>query len=228
MFVWATRTFSNWFVRGALNLGLFGCVVVVHGAITNALRSAHWAPGTALVTAGAVVLGLVIGGIQLVDVGLGMRAKAREAERLRLGLPDGPCCVIWRTVKGQSDMPWKPVGTLRAPYPAIARRLGVEGFAVVEFEVAADGAAKNIQCFDYWPTRIFSDAAIDALREARFAPKRGVAPRFGASYRMPFVFRISGAAQVADRGRQVGARRPSFSAARRAIGSAVDKLRRLA
>jgi TonB family protein len=91
-------------------------------------------------------------------------------------------------------MPWTLSAPLRARYPALARRLGVEGVAVVDFEINAQGGAKTIQCVEAWPSDVFYAAAREALERARFEPREDQHVRFGASYRMPFVFRIAGAA----------------------------------
>jgi TonB family protein len=119
-------------------------------------------------------------------------------------------------------MPWQLAGPLRARYPKLARRLGVEGVAVVEFEVGAGGVVKNAHCIYAWPSDVFFEAAREALLRARFEPKPDVHVRFGASYRMPFVFRISGASRLSDRGVRARPLRPALAAAR----SAVEKLRR--
>ena len=114
-------------------------------------------------------------------------------------------------------MPWEPIGHVRARYPKLARQLGVEGVAIAEFEVGVDGRAKNIHCVDAWPSDVFFTAAREALQHARFQPKFDEHVRFGASYRMPFVFRISGATKLADRGRRARKLRPAVAAAQQAV-----------
>jgi TonB family protein len=187
-------------------------------ALTGALRQLGWSGGVALFASGAVVLCLVLALVNLADWLRERRAAAREIERMRQGLPGGPCCVVWRAAEGdQRDgaMPWRLAAPLRARYPGLARRLGVEGVAVAEFEVGSDGRAKNVHCVYAWPSDVFYEAACEALAHARFEPKPDVHVRYGASYRMPFVFRIAGAARLSERG--VHARRlwPVASEARR-------------
>jgi TonB family protein len=228
MFVWGAQTLSTWLTRGFLYVLLFALVVVGHGALTNALREMHWSPGAALALAGALVLCFVIFALNFVEFVIAFRAARRVIRAEEIGLPTGPCCVVWRPGEGEADMPWKVEGPLRAPYPPLARKLGVEGFALIDFEIGADGAAKNIHCVDVWPNEMFYEASLRALTEARFAPKPGVPPRFGATYRMPFVFRIDGAASLADRGRRALPRRPVLRAAQIAVELAVDNLRRRA
>jgi TonB family protein len=157
-------------------------------------------------------------------------AAWREVRRMRQRLPSGPCCVVWRQTDsagpGEEDdsMPWDVIGPLRARYPRLARRLGIEGVAIAEFEVNAEGKAKNINCVDAWPSDVFYEAAREALTHVRFEPKPDVHPRFGQSFRMPFVFRINGAARLKEAGRRARRLRPRLQAAQ----EAVDKMRRSA
>jgi TonB family protein len=106
----------------------------------------------------------------------------------------------------------------------LARQLGVEGVAVVEFEISAQGAAKNVHCAFAWPADVFYEAACEALAHARFTAKADALVRYGTSYRMPFVFRIAGAANLAEAGRRARTFRPSLHAARQVV----EKLRRSA
>jgi TonB family protein len=166
------------------------------------------------------VLGLVLLLVNFADW-LRERAAARlEVLRMRQGLPGGPCCVVWKTSEANEHddaMPWRLIGRMRARYPKLARRLGVEGDAVVEFEIGAGGVVKNAHCIYAWPSDVFFGAAREALLRARFEPKPDVHVRFGASYRMPFVFRIAGAARLAYGGRRAGPPRPIFAVAQKAF-----------
>lgn len=225
MFVWATRQASVLTLRALFYVGLFVSVVLLHVAVTSALRAGGWPGGPALAVSGVLVLVLVLSANYLADRAIKRRAAAREAERVALGLPDGPCCVVWRQGSaGEAAMPWDLERPLRAPYPKLAKRFGVEGVAVVDFEIGVDGAAKHIHCVDAWPSDAFFTAAAHALGQAKFIAKPDRAPRFGASYRMPFVFRIAGAAKLKDRGRKALPHRPVLFAAARAV----EQLRKLA
>ncbi|HVY86425.1 MAG TPA: TonB family protein [Caulobacterales bacterium] len=224
MLVWATRTVSALTLRIAFFGGLFLVVAIAQVAITTALRAVGWSGGASLAVSGAAVLAIVLSGVQLAEIVAERRAAARELERLRQGLPSGPCCIVWRTGEGEAEMPWELMGAVQAEYPKLARRLGVEGFAILEFEINSEGMAKNIHCVDVWPSQVFFDAARAALTQARFRPRGDTHPRFGASYRMPFVFRIAGAARLRDRGRKAQAPRPALKAATQAV----EKLRRSA
>ena len=64
-------------------------------------------------------------------------------------------------------------------------------------------------------------AAREALTVAKFQPKPDTHVRFGSSYRIPFVFRIAGAAKVQESGRRARKLRPTLHAAQQAV----DKLR---
>lgn len=226
MLVQATRTVSTWTMRALFYGGLFVVVVASHVGLTAALRAQGWAGGTSLFVSGAVVLGLVVVLVNLADWLRKMRAEWRERARIKQGLPDGPCCVVWRpgvnaTDDDEAAMPWEVAGPLRARYPRLARRLGVEGVAVVDFEVGAGGRVKNVHCVYAWPSDVFYEAAREAMLRTKFEPKGDRHVRFGASYKMPFVFRISGAAKVSQSGRRARKLRPTLQAA----ADAVDKLR---
>jgi TonB family protein len=226
MLVSATRTVSTFTLRALFYAALFGVVAAVHFAITTALREAGWNNGLSLTVSGAVVLGVVLLAVNIADYAREQRAAWREIQRMKQGLPSGPCCVVWRASEseGEAAMPWDVVGQLQARYPKLARRFGVEGYAVVDFEINAQGQAKNVHCIDAWPSDVFYEAAREALAHAKFTPKPDVHPRFGASFRMPFVFRIAGAARLKDRGRHAKTLRPTLKAA----GEAVEKLRKSA
>ena len=222
MLVRATRTASALTIRAVFYIALFVLVVVVHMALTGALREMGWNGGLALTASGAAVLALVLVMINLADWVRAWLAERQELQRVRLRLPSGPCCVVWQTpepVADESDdaMPWEPVGHMRARYPRLPRRLGVEGIAICEFEVGADGRAKNISCVDAWPSDVFYRAAREALQHAQFQPKYDVHVRFGASYRMPFVFRIAGASKIRDGAQRARRLRPRLAAAQRAV-----------
>jgi TonB family protein len=226
MLVRATRTLSTWGLRALLYLALFFVVVVVHVALTGALRSAGWGGGLSLFVSGAAVLALVLLLLNASDWLRRKRAEDRELKRARLKLPVGPCCVIWRPGEGEgaaaSSMPWVLVGPMRARFPALPRQLGIEGYAIAEFEVNAQGRAKNIHCVDAWPSDIFFDAAREALAFARFEPRGDEHVRFGQSYRMPFVFRISGATRLAERGQRASMLRPLLHKTMRALNAVLQ------
>lgn len=192
------------FTVGAGFLALvFVGVLVMQSAVTGGLRSVGVPGGTAQFASGAIVFGTVVGGFALITgyVAL-MRARA-EMERARMRLPEGPCCVLWREGEGAVGQdgaaapPFAPERPLRVRFPPLARRFGIEGVAVAEFEIAADGRAREIRCIDAWPSTVFFTAAKSALQRARFAAE--VAPTGPVRLRMPFVFRIRSARTPARR-----------------------------
>lgn len=220
MLVRATRTASALTMRALFYIALFIVVVIAHLAISGALREMGWNGGMALTVSGAIVLALVLVLVNLADFIRVWLAERQEMQRVRLRLPSGPCCVVWTedaaSAVTDEAMPWEPVGHMRARYPRIARRLGVEGVAICEFEVSAEGRAKNINCVDAWPSDAFYRAAREALLNAQFQPKYDEHVRFGASYKMPFVFRIAGASKARDAGPRTRTLHPPLFGPRRA------------
>ena len=215
MLVQVTRTASALTLRALFYGGLFVFVAAAHLALTGALQRQGLSGSAAITASGASVLAFVLITVNVADWVRERLLDRMEARRVRERLPEGPCCVVWRAGGGDEDdgMPWETVGPLRARYPKLARRLGVEGVAIAEFEVGADGRAKNIFCVDAWPSDVFFDAAREALSYARFQPKYDEHVRFGASYQMPFVFRIRGASKLDERGRRARQLRPMLHAA---------------
>ncbi|MBL8542405.1 MAG: TonB family protein [Hyphomonadaceae bacterium] len=221
MLVRATRTASALTLRALFYGALFVVVVAAHLSGTAALR-AQGVPGAmAIAVAGALVLGLVLVLVNVADWARERVAARRELLRARQGLPAGPCCVVLPRADGRAgdEMPWEVVGPMRARYPTLARRLGVEGYAIADFEVSAEGRAKNIHCVDAWPSDVFFAAAREALAHAEFRMREDVHPRFGASYRMPFVFRIAGASRVKEPGARARKLRPILGAVQRFAAS---------
>jgi TonB family protein len=225
MLISATRTVSALTLRALFYATLFVVVVILHLSFVSILRAQGWTSQFSQFASGAVVLGLVLLLVNLADWVREKRAARREILRMRQGLPGGPCCVVWKTgdasAHHEDAMPWQLTGPLRARYPKLARRLGVEGVAVVEFEVGVGGVVKNAHCVYAWPSDVFFDAAREALVRSKFEPKPDTHVRFGVSFRMPFVFRISGASKRSDHGLRARPLRPALAAAQ----DAVEKLR---
>jgi len=201
MRVQATRTVSGYALAAAFLTLVFLVVVVAQVAVVSALRGAGFDAGSALSISGAVIFASVIGLAQGRKLLHARAIAARERARIQAGLPEGACCVVWRG-GSEAEFPWELEGQVVVRYPRVARRLGVEGYAVVDFEVGANGMAKNPHLVDVWPSRIFYDAALEALKTARFRLRDQTQAWQGPSYRMPFVFRIEGAAQVRDKGKR--------------------------
>ena len=192
MLVWAARRLPDAAVRGLILSGLFILVVVLEIALSSAFHAVGLAPGPSLAAAGACVLTFVLAVHLRLARDRKLRRAAIEAARLRQGLPDGPCCVVWRGADRDEATPWETERGIRAVYPPVARLLGVEGLAIAEFEIDADGSAANIACVDVWPSRIFFRRAAEALLEARFRPCADAEIDPGQRHRVSFVFRIAG------------------------------------
>jgi len=220
MLVRATRTLSTWVLRALFYAVLFLVVVVVHVALTTALRQHGWNGSLSLLVSGAVVLFLVLTLVQAADWMRQWLDERRELLRVRMKLPAGPMCVLWKPAPEASAgaaMPWEVIGPMRARYPSLPRRLGIEGYAIAEFEVGADGRAKNVYLIDAWPSDVFFASAKEALEHARFQPSLDEHVRYGVSYRMPFVFRLKGTSQVTERGAHAKTLRPILHAIQRLV-----------
>lgn len=63
-----------------------------------------------------------------------------------------------------------PISTIRPRYPSAALRNNQEGWVDVQYTVNADGSVTNIQVTSAEPRHVFDNAAIDALRRAKFSP----------------------------------------------------------
>ncbi len=82
----------------------------------------------------------------------------------------------------------------RAPqYPEIALEQGVEGFATVTFTMALDGSASNVKLAGTSGNRLLDLAAIDAVKNARFAPEMDNCAKVAGLYGVPVVFSQSNA-----------------------------------
>ncbi|MBV6415583.1 MAG: hypothetical protein CMLOHMNK_00095 [Steroidobacteraceae bacterium] len=68
--------------------------------------------------------------------------------------------------------PRMPKATRRAPpkYPADAERKGIEGYAIIEFGLTADGHTRDLRVAESSPEGVFDDAALAAVRSWRFEP----------------------------------------------------------
>lgn len=220
MLVRATRTLSTWVLRALFYAVLFLFVVIVHVALTTALRQHGWNGGFSLLASGAAVLFLVLTLVQAADWLRRWLEERQEVHRFRMKLPAGPMCVIWNPATeavGAASMPWRIIGPMRARYPTLPRRLQIEGYAIAEFEVSAEGRAKNIHLVDAWPSDVFFISAKEALEYARFEPSLDEHVRFGATYRMPFVFRLHGVSRLVEKGSRARTLRPILHAAQRLV-----------
>jgi len=63
-------------------------------------------------------------------------------------------------------------GSLQAPYPVVARRLGQQGTVRVLVEVGVDGSVVSEQVYVSSGHRVLDAAALEAVKKARFFPAR--------------------------------------------------------
>lgn len=199
MLISASREIPRMLLWALFHGALFVLVVAIHAGLTGALGDQGLPGALAQTVSGAVVLGLVLLALSTADWWRQQQERALEAARVRYRMP-GPCSVVWREGEGENLSQWELVGPLRAHYPSLLRRLGVEGVAVIDFEVNAEGQAKNLRCLHAWPTDTFYEAAREALERARFTPQPDIHVRYGESYQLPFVFRLSGAGRSSPAG----------------------------
>jgi periplasmic protein TonB len=63
-----------------------------------------------------------------------------------------------------------PVSSIRVRYPATALRSNQEGWVDVQYTVNADGSVSGVQVVNAEPRHVFDNAAVDAIRRAKFSP----------------------------------------------------------
>jgi TonB family protein len=199
------RRVSVFAARALFLCALVLAVVIAQVALTTGFVALGLPSRWALLASGAVICLIVAAVVITLNRRLRRRLAGLERERERLGLPAGPCCVL-APVGVEAPAAWVLTSPISAHFPPVARALGIEGYAILEFEIGPNGLPRSINCIDVWPAPIFYEAARESLINARFAPAPGVQPRFGASYQAPFVFRIRGAAALRDKGARARAR----------------------
>lgn len=59
---------------------------------------------------------------------------------------------------------------IKPKYPEQARRDRVEGYVVVQFDIARDGMVSDVRVLEAKPANYFETAAIDAVRQLQFTP----------------------------------------------------------
>lgn len=82
------------------------------------------------------------------------------------------------------------VTMVRPAYPAEAQKAGIQGCAILEFDVSAIGAPENIRVASSTPYPEFGDAARKALEQWRFAPSAATTTVRTAT--QAFVFSLPG------------------------------------
>ncbi|MDH5737419.1 MAG: energy transducer TonB, partial [Gammaproteobacteria bacterium] len=65
---------------------------------------------------------------------------------------------------------YQPVQVSQPAYPRRAASRGIEGYAVVRFDLARDGSKQNMEVVESVPPRVFDRAALMAAEETRYLP----------------------------------------------------------
>ena len=68
----------------------------------------------------------------------------------------------------QTVKPQPAVKKVAPKYPEMAHRKGVSGYVLVEYKLDEKGRAQDIEVVEAQPKRVFSKAAIRALKRSRF------------------------------------------------------------
>ena len=75
-------------------------------------------------------------------------------------------------IQARIDAPPKPKHTIKPKYPSESRKRGEQGSVGIEFIVSSDGSAKSISVVSTSGFPLLDEAAINAVREARFTPAK--------------------------------------------------------
>lgn len=75
-------------------------------------------------------------------------------------------------IQARIDAPPKPKQTIKPKYPSESRKRGEQGSVGLEFVVSSDGSAKSISVVSTSGFPLLDEAAIKAVREARFTPAK--------------------------------------------------------
>lgn len=82
------------------------------------------------------------------------------------------------------------LGHIEPKYPRTARRKGHEGNVTLEVKVASDGTASSVVLVESCGYAELDEAAVAAVRTARFAPAREDGAAISGSLRLTFDFRL--------------------------------------
>jgi protein TonB len=77
------------------------------------------------------------------------------------------------------------------PYPASARRRGIEGSVFIDARIGAGGEARELKLATSSGDAALDSAAMDAVRGWRFVPARRGDQAVEAWVRIPLVFRLN-------------------------------------
>ena len=72
---------------------------------------------------------------------------------------------------GAADQDVVPLVRVNPEYPIRAAQRGIEGWVEVEFTISPTGTVKEAQVIGYYPSSIFNNAALRAIRRWKYNPK---------------------------------------------------------
>lgn len=72
---------------------------------------------------------------------------------------------------GAADQDAVPLVRVNPQYPIRAAQRGIEGWVEVEFTISRTGTVKDATVIGYYPSGIFNDAALRAIRRWKYNPK---------------------------------------------------------
>ena len=98
------------------------------------------------------------------------QADAKPTRATRFGSGDSQPGTYGVGQLDNSD--FKPFGNLKPTYPAVARKLGVQGRATVRVLVNPKGRVDSVQIVEWKGHPAFGDNAAQSARQWRFAPPR--------------------------------------------------------
>lgn len=72
---------------------------------------------------------------------------------------------------GAADQDVVPLVRVNPEYPIRAAQRGIEGWVEVEFTISPTGTVKDAQVVGYYPSSVFNNAALRAIRRWKYNPK---------------------------------------------------------
>jgi protein TonB len=72
---------------------------------------------------------------------------------------------------GAADRDVVPLVRVNPEYPMRAAQRGIEGWVEVAFTISATGTVKDAQVIGYYPSSVFNNAALRAIRRWKYNPK---------------------------------------------------------
>ncbi len=88
-----------------------------------------------------------------------------------LGDPPPPTTEIDKDIFTPSDGDQLPLVQVQPAYPRRASSRGLEGYAVVEFDITAEGLVENPRVVEAFPNTVFNASSIAAILKFKFKPK---------------------------------------------------------